>query len=119
MADDARQAPDSPRAARGRVRARTLTKSKLVDALVESSGLPRADAAALLESLLETMKDTLAEGENLKVSGFGSFMVRTKAARRGRNPQTGGTITLPRRRVLTFKPSRKLRDLLATGSKRS
>ena len=86
---------------------------------METSGLPRADASALLESLLETMKDTLADGENLKVSGFGSFMVRTKAARRGRNPQTGGTITLPRRRVLTFKPSRKLRELLASSPKRN
>ena len=119
MADDAPQTPEAARAGRSRVRVRTLTKSKLVEGLQESSGLPRADATELMEQLLELVKDTLASGENLKVSGFGSFVVRTKAARRGRNPQTGGGITLPRRRVLTFKPSRKLRDALLADGKKS
>jgi len=118
MADDARLDADAPRAPRQRARVRTLTKSKLIDGIVEQTGLPRADATELVESLLETMKDTLGQGENLKISGFGSFVVRTKSARRGRNPQTGGTITLPRRRVLTFKPSPILRDLLLPLVKR-
>ncbi len=119
MADDAGQPPDSGRPGRSRVRVRTLTKSKLVEGLQASTGLPRADATELMEQLLELVKETLAAGENLKVSGFGNFVVRTKAARRGRNPQTGGGITLPRRRVLTFKPSRKLRDALVGEGKKS
>lgn len=119
MADETRQSPDPGRGARGRARARTLTKSKLVEGLQASTGLPRADANDLLEGLLELVKGTLEAGETLKVSGFGSFVVRVKAARRGRNPQTGDGITLPRRRVLSFKASRKLRDALAAEGKKA
>jgi integration host factor subunit alpha len=107
--------PDEGRAGRTRLRVRTLTKSRIVEGIRESTGLPRADALALLEDLIELMKDALENGEQVKVSGFGSFLVRTKSARRGRNPQTGGAIHLPRRRVLTFKPSRMLRERIQEG----
>ncbi len=58
------------------------------------------------------MKTTLESGENLKISGFGNFVVKQKADRRGRNPQTGETLTIKARRVLTFKPSALLRDAI-------
>ncbi len=62
--------------------------------------------------LLSLIKQTLESGENLKISGFGSFEVKSKANCRGRNPQTGETITIDARRVLTFKPSYVLRDAI-------
>lgn len=101
--------PSDPRP---HVRIPTLTKARLVDDLRDVSGLPRQDASALLEGLLESMKEALEAGETVKISGFGNFVVRTKRARRGRNPHSGESITLPGRRVLTFKPSRILRDAM-------
>ncbi|GDX80120.1 integration host factor subunit alpha [Deltaproteobacteria bacterium] len=90
----------------------TLTKARLVDGLRETTGLPQQDATSLIEGLLESMKEALEAGEMVKISGFGNFVVRTKHARRGRNPHSGEAMTLPGRRVLTFKPSRLLRDSL-------
>ena len=101
-----------------RPRAPTLTKARIIDDLREATGLPRADAATLVEGLLESMKEALEAGETVKVSGFGNFVVRTKHARRGRNPHSGEPITLPGRRVLTFKPSRVLRDELQEPERR-
>ncbi len=90
----------------------TLTKADIVERVRDATGLSWAESGDVLEAVLEVMKETLASGENLKVSGFGSFMVRAKAARRGRNPQTSASIVIPRRKVLTFKPSHILRDSL-------
>lgn len=87
----------------------TLTKADLVEQVRATTGLARSEASELLEGVLEIIKDTLAEGETVKISGFGSFVVRQKAARRGRNPQTAEAIVLPKRRVLTYKPSHVLR----------
>jgi integration host factor subunit alpha len=93
-------------------RPRAITKAILAERLSASTGLPRVEAADLVETLLEVMKETLEAGENIKLSGFGSFVVRAKAARRGRNPTTSAAITLPRRRVLKFRPSLGLRQAL-------
>ncbi len=95
-----------------RARQPALTKARLVDQLRERIGLPRQDAAVLVEGLLDALKESLEAGDTVKVSGFGNFVVRTKYARRGRNPHTGEAITLPGRRVLTFKASRILREAL-------
>ena len=75
------------------------------------------DAQDLLEHVLKTMKDTLDSGEDLKISGFGSFHVKQKNPRRGRNPQTGESITLDSRRIVTFKPSTLLRKAVNGESK--
>lgn len=87
-----------------------VTKSDLIEKIAKRLDLSPADTKAVLEDFLETMKSTLASGEDLMVSGFGRFQVNDKAPRKGRNPATGGTMTLDKRRVVTFKCSGKLRD---------
>lgn len=95
-----------------RARARTVTKSDLTERLREGTGLSWAESGDLIEATLEILKATLEDGHGVKISGFGSFLVRQKAARRGRNPQTAERILISRRRVLTFKPSLGLRATL-------
>jgi integration host factor subunit alpha len=87
-----------------------VTKADIVERLYERVGLPKQEVSDVVESVFELMKGKLEQGEKVKISGFGNFTVRTKQARRGRNPQTGETITLPARRVLSFKASPLLKD---------
>lgn len=89
-----------------------MTKADLVERIQAEIGLSRRDAIELTEETFDIIKSTLESGEPLKISGFGSFTVRDKAARRGRNPQTGEAITLKERRVLVFKSSPVLRDII-------
>jgi integration host factor subunit alpha len=98
-----------------RLRARTLTKSEMTERLRAATGLSWAESGELIDATLEIVKETLEDGGNVKVSGFGSFLVRQKAARRGRNPQTSERILIAKRRVLTFKPSLGLRAALNAG----
>lgn len=86
-----------------------MTKADIIEALYEKVGYSKKDAADLVELIFNTIKETLARGEKLKVSGFGNFVVREKRPRTGRNPQTGEAIKITARRVLTFKPSQVLR----------
>lgn len=90
----------------------TLTKADLVERVKDATGLPRADSVAVVEQLLAVVKTTLTEGESLKVAGFGTFQVRRKAARKGRNPQTAEPMMISERSVVSFKPSRLLRAAL-------
>ena len=87
-----------------------MTKADLVNKIFEQIGGTKKEAADLIEKLFDAMKNTILEGESIKISGFGNFIVRTKKPRIGRNPQTGETIEISARRVLTFKPSQVLRD---------
>jgi integration host factor subunit alpha len=89
-----------------------MTKADIIEAVYEQIGFSKKEAAEVVELVFETMKDTLADGEKIKISGFGNFVVRKKRARVGRNPQTGRVITISERRVLTFKPSQVLKDVL-------
>ncbi|WP_277057560.1 integration host factor subunit alpha [Trichlorobacter lovleyi] len=89
-----------------------MTKTDLVEKIQAGTGLSRKDAAVMLESVFSIMKESLEAGETIKISGFGSFVVSRKAARRGRNPQTGEAITIEARKVLTFKPGSVLRDAI-------
>jgi integration host factor subunit alpha len=91
---------------------RTMTKAEIVEQIYERVGFSKKEAAELVEKVFEIMKETLAEGEKVKISGFGNFVVREKNARKGRNPQTGQEILLDARRVLTFKPSLVLKNVL-------
>jgi integration host factor subunit alpha len=85
-----------------------MTKIELVEKIHNELDFPKKDSSDLLESVLSIMKQTLGSGETLKVSGFGNFVVKQKKNRKGRNPQTGETITIGERRVLTFKSSKVL-----------
>lgn len=93
-----------------------MTKAEIIEKvyarLREHGTYSKRDAAKIVESVFETMKDTLGEGEKIKISGFGNFVVREKKARVGRNPQTGEQIMISARKVLTFKPSQVLKSAL-------
>jgi len=87
-----------------------MTKADLVSKIFEQIGGTKKDASDLMEKLFDLMRNVIISGESIKISGFGNFIVRNKKSRVGRNPQTGQTIEISARRVLTFKPSQVLRD---------
>lgn len=89
-----------------------MTKSEIAEKIQAATGLSKKESAEIMEAVFSIMKTTLESGETLKVSGFGSFIVKQKADRRGRNPQTGEAITIGARRILTFKPSNVLREAI-------
>ena len=89
-----------------------MTKADIVEQIYERVGFSKKESAELVERVFHIMKETLARGEKVKISGFGNFVVREKNARKGRNPQTGEEIRLEARRVLTFKPSLVLKNIL-------
>lgn len=86
-----------------------MTKADIVETLYEKVGFSKKEAADLVEMVFETLKNTLSQGQKIKISGFGNFVVRDKRSRIGRNPQTGESIEISARRVLTFRPSQVLR----------
>jgi integration host factor subunit alpha len=87
-----------------------MTKADIVEALYEKVGFSKKEAADLVELVFDTLKSTLSQGQKIKISGFGNFVVREKRSRVGRNPQTGQSIEISARRVLTFRPSQVLRS---------
>ena len=89
--------------------ARTLTRADLTDAVYRRVGLSRSESAALVESVLDEICDALVRGETVKLSSFGSFVVRSKGERIGRNPKTGVEVPITPRRVMVFKPSNTLK----------
>ena len=90
-----------------------MTKGDIVENVYEKlGGFTKKETADMVDVVFEVIKDTLATGEKLKISGFGNFVVREKRARVGRNPQTGEEITISARKVLTFKPSQVLKSSL-------
>ena len=90
----------------------TLTKSNIVDTVYARTELTKKESSDYVNEVLELMKETLEEGEEIKVSGFGKFEVRKKSERVGRNPRTGDEILIPERKVLRFKVSQVLKDEL-------
>lgn len=88
---------------------RTVTRADLCEAVYQKVGLSRTESAALVELVLSEMCDCLAKGETVKLSSFGSFVVREKGERIGRNPKTGVEVPIEPRRVMVFKPSNVLR----------
>ncbi len=90
-----------------------MTKADIVESVYEKlGGFSKREAAEIVELVFETLKETLANGEKVKISGFGNFVVRKKKARMGRNPQTDDPIEISARHVLTFKPSQVLKQTL-------
>jgi integration host factor subunit alpha len=88
----------------------TLTRADIADAINRRLGFSRAESLGLVESILRHMCLALSEGENVKISGFGTFLLRDKAERVGRNPKTGVEVPITPRRVLTFRASQMLKD---------
>jgi len=93
----------------------TLTRADLADVLHREIGLSRSESAGLVEQVLGHMCEALSKGENVKISGFGSFVLRDKGERIGRNPKTGVEVPIAPRRVLTFRASQTMRDRIVDG----
>ncbi len=87
-----------------------MNKTELTDAVAEAAGLTKADAAKALDAVLSSISGTLASGEQVSLIGFGTFLVRDRAARTGRNPQTGAEIKIAAAKVPAFKPGKALKD---------
>ena len=96
---------------------KTLTRMDLSEAVFREVGLSRSESAQLVESVLQHVSDALVAGETVKISSFGTFTVRSKAARMGRNPKTGEEVPISPRRVLSFRPSHLMKDRVAAGGK--
>jgi integration host factor subunit alpha len=94
-----------------------MTKADLVDLVCERVGYSRKEAGAVVEEIFAIIRDSLCGAGKVKISGFGSFVVNQKKSRRGRNPQTGEPITIDSRRVLSFKASEVLKELVNNGKK--
>ena len=93
----------------------TLTRADLADTINNQVGLSRADAAQMVESVLNHMTDALERGENVNISGFGTFLLRDKGERVGRNPKTGVEVPITPRRVLTFRASQIMKERIMAG----
>jgi integration host factor subunit beta len=89
-----------------------MTKADLVDAVSRVTELNRKDSEIVVESLFESIVKALKRGDKLEVRGFGSFRIRERRARQGRNPKTGEKVNVPEKRVPYFKPSKELKDLI-------
>ena len=94
---------------------KTVTRMDLAEAVFREVGLSRNDSANLVENVLQEISDSLVAGESVKVSSFGTFSVRDKSARVGRNPKTGEEVPIKPRRVLSFRPSLLMKDRVAAG----
>lgn len=82
-----------------------MRKSDLADEIVVKLGVPKKESVDILDMILKAIKESLSQGETVKIAGFGNFVVRSKAARKGRNPKTGEEIGITPRKVVTFRPS--------------
>jgi integration host factor subunit alpha len=93
----------------------TLTRADLAETINRKMGLSRAESLEMVEEILDHMSDAMAKGENVKISGFGSFILRDKRERVGRNPKTGVEVPITPRRVMTFRASQLLKEHVADG----
>ena len=96
---------------------KTLTRMDLSESVFREVGLSRNESAQLVEAVLRHVSDALATGETVKISSFGTFSLRAKTARIGRNPKTGDEVPISPRRVLTFRPSHLMKDRVAGNGK--
>jgi integration host factor subunit beta len=93
-----------------------MTKAELVEDVAEAAELTKKDAERLVEIVFESIIETLNQGEKIELRGFGSFRVRERGARRGRNPKTGDPVSIPAKRVPYFKPGKELKELINGNS---
>lgn len=97
---------------------KTITRADLSEAVYQEVGLSRNESAELVESVLNEISESLIAGDNVKVSSFGSFIVRKKGGRVGRNPKTGEEVPIEPRRVLVFRPSQVLKECISHLAKK-
>jgi integration host factor subunit alpha len=90
----------------------TMTKADIIERIHERVGFSKKEASEVVESVFEVMKNRLEEGDTVKLSGFGKFVINDKVPRKGRNPQSGEEIVITGRRVLSFKPSQVLKKTI-------
>lgn len=95
---------------------KTLTRSDLSEAIYREIGLSRNESAEMVETILDRIANALVSGDTVKISSFGTFAVREKGARMGRNPKTGEEVPIDPRRVLVFRPSHILKERVNTGT---
>lgn len=93
----------------------TMTKRELVIRVANMLGMTQSDVAKIIEGTFDTISQTLAEGQRWELRDFGVFEVKTRAARIGRNPRTGDQVPVPERRVVTFRPGKKMKELIAAA----
>jgi integration host factor subunit beta len=93
----------------------TMTKRELVIRVANKLGMTQSDAAKIIEGTFDVLSKTLAEGKRWELRDFGVFEVKTRASRMGRNPRTGDQVPVPERRVVTFRPGKKMKELIATS----
>jgi DNA-binding protein HU-beta len=89
-----------------------MTKAELIARAAEKAGVSKKQADRCLKAIIEVIEDALQKGERIALPGFGVFQVKERAARKGRNPQTGEEITIPARKVVVFKAAKQLRELI-------
>lgn len=89
-----------------------MNKAELVDSIAERAGISKKDAGEAVEAMLDTIGQALVSGDKVQLTGFGTFEVRDREERKGRNPQTGAEIAIPARRVPAFRPGKVLKDSL-------
>ena len=95
----------------------TLTKADLVEEVVKNTELPRKESEIIVETIFEGIIGALQNGDKIEIRGFGSFRIRQRKPRIGRNPKTGTKVEVPAKKVPYFKPSKELRDLVNPGAK--
>jgi len=93
-----------------------MTKAELVDDVANAAELTKKDAERLVEIVFESIIESLNQGEKIELRGFGSFRVRERGARRGRNPKTGEAVSIPAKRVPYFKPGKELKEMINEDS---
>lgn len=93
----------------------TLTRANLSDAIYDGIGLSKSECYDLVDAVIDGISDAMARGEDVKISGFGTFQIKQKNARVGRNPKTGVEVEIAPRRVLTFRASQKMRDKIISA----
>lgn len=93
----------------------TMTKRELVIRVANKLGMTQSDVSKIIEGVFEAISDTLAEGKRWELRDFGVFEVKSRASRIGRNPRTGAQVPVPKRRVVTFRPGKKMKELVADG----
>lgn len=89
-----------------------MTKAELVEEVIKSSNLSKRDAGIVVQTLLDSIIESLKKGEKVELRGFGSFRIRSRSARQGRNPKSGEIVKVPAKKIPYFKPGKELRELI-------